>query len=312
MSKRKTFEEMSELIKKYGIKPGFTKKWYDDNYKNFNSKLPLICSCGNSFEVLAGTLKVETKKECKDCRKQSIIKRYKLEYQELVDAIESLQCKPDFKKRWYNSNFKGQDTELPLICSCQKPFTRTYRELKQRPSCDTCRIENKKSKRLSYKEITEVILKKGVKAGFNEEWFNQNYSNSKNLLPVVCRCGESFEIQYKNLYNKDEVKCVTCRAKGMNPHSQKKFARLKAIAEKQGATLTESLKTKNIELQTPITFTCKCGKEETVEYKKITQDGLVCARCNAITRKKERKLEALRRKEALLLGDLGFDEHDFY
>lgn len=315
MSRRITFEEMKQTIKECGIKPGFTKKWYEENYKNFNSRLPLICGCGNPFEITVQTIKNKTKKECIDCQLKTKSKSYQIHYEELIKGIKELRCKPDFAKRWYNANYKGQDTELPLICSCKKSFTRSYREFRRKPLCDTCKIENKGSKRLSYEEVVKNILKRAVVADFTEEWFNENYTGNECLLPLVCRCKKSFELSYKNLYKRKDIKCGECRTSGESSPSYKKFIRLESIAKKNHATLSitpEWLETNEIKQDTLIPFSCKCGNEDTLIYKKVAQNNLICGDCRKKANKQERQLRAMKRKEEYLLGDLNFNERDLY
>lgn len=100
MSKRITFEEMKLKIKCVGAKPGFNKKWYEQNYVNSKSTIPMICSCGKPFELQASTLNVLSKsgnKSCKECNLELKAKVKLLEYEQLLSKIK--ECKINYRAK---------------------------------------------------------------------------------------------------------------------------------------------------------------------------------------------------------------------
>lgn len=300
MSARTTFEDMKRKIKAKGAKPGFRKTWYEENYKNANSLLPLICECGEIFEIQAGTLGTGGKKVCKVCKTSLHTKPNLLAYETLIEKIKAVKCKPDFSKRWYNTNYEGQYTEIPLICSCQKPFTRSYNAMLRNPLCESC-----KSKQLKQKNL-ETIKDKGAEVGFSEQWFNENYEGIYTLLPLVCGCGNAMELTYKTIHARKSLKCESCVSREKGNTADKRWIRLTEIAKKHDAILSmseEFLKNNGIENTTRIDFICKCGSEETLSYKYILQTSPTCSKCKDKVRREKRKKNAIMRRESYLMGE---------
>ena len=117
----------------------FDLNWWKENVKTFKDKIILKCNkCGNKFERRI-TKHLEGQ-ECFYC----INKNKKLSYQEFIK--KAIQIHGDkyvypFDEDWWDKNYKGVYTKIPIICPTHGLFYQTVKNHihKERFGCSICK-----------------------------------------------------------------------------------------------------------------------------------------------------------------------------
>jgi hypothetical protein len=299
LSERISYNELKKNIAKVNLKPNFNKKWYEENYKNRNSRIPMLCSCGNDVNLTAFSItkQPQKKKGCNDCTNKLKAGLGKNSYEEVVEKIKSLSCKPDFAKKWFKENYQGVRSPLPLVCKCKNPFERTYQSFIKHPLCDDCRIENKKNKLLDFETVVERVKETGCLPQFDKAWFEDNYNGNDCLLPLLCTCKKPFLKAIKSVGGNNIIKCDDCRDQKVTYTAMvKKYQRVLEIAQINQAIPSFDLDwfSENYQdKETVLPFICRCGKKTTLMYKAITVDHMVCKPCKKAQDHEERLLNSM-------------------
>ena len=156
-----------------------TEEWWEKNYKNTYTKIPIICPKHGIFWQQVG-MHVREKHGCKLCGRIKNIethkknKKNKLKLKDfLKKAKEIHENKYDYSlitKEWWQENYKiSQKTKIPIICKKHGVFYQTVFDHLQNCNCPSC--ASSKGER----EI-EKILKQ-----FNIEFIKEYKVPSSNL-----------------------------------------------------------------------------------------------------------------------------------
>jgi len=183
--KRWTYEKFIEEAKKLGQDKNFDylfdKKWWNQNYKNRETKIKIKCKkCSKIFDqavdrhlhgygckFCAGNQKMTYEKFLEK------IKNYNLSYELLID------------KKWWNQNYKNEQTEIPVKCKlCKNKYFLTISQIKHNKNCPIC-----EPKKTTYEKFKFLAFQKHgnkYKYPFNEKWWNQNIMSTMNKIPIIC------------------------------------------------------------------------------------------------------------------------------
>ena len=159
----------------------FDKKWWNQNYKNRETRIKIKCKkCGRIFEqavdrhlhgygckFCAGNQKMTYKEFLEK------IKNYNLSYNLLID------------EKWWNENYKNEQTKIPVKCkSCENEYYLTVSQIKHNKYCSIC-----EQKRLTYEKFKTLVFlkhKNKYKYPFDEKWWNENITSTSNKIPIIC------------------------------------------------------------------------------------------------------------------------------
>jgi hypothetical protein len=281
MSERLTYSEFLTSIDLRKIRPDFDEKWFKENYKDITTRLVFICSCGNKMEVQAKTIRKKNSifdKQCKECISKTKATVQKIPYEDAVQTLKEQQCKPGFTKKWYKENYTGIHTELPIICKCKETFHRNLTAFRKSPYCVECRLKEK-TLRLSFETVVKTIKAKGLKPNFNQAWFNANYKNNLTNLPLLCKCKEPMTKSYVELSKVKFPFCKECQGK---KEIEEKFKELESYTSSKNAKMKFNLQwfeTNFVDNTTVLPFSCECGKDTNVQYRRVKLSPLICNSC---------------------------------
>lgn len=217
-------------------------------YKNADTSMPYICSCGNKSKISYYNFKKGVR--CLECLKG----RLRLPFEEVKAHFEREGCK------LLATEYKTTRTPMLYICECGNESNITYARFKEGVRCRKCFAERMK---LPFEKVKNTFEKEGCTLLATE------YKNSNTLMPYICSCGNKSKIRYKNF--KLGVRCEKCK------HSTIKysFEYVKAHFDREGCTL---LATEYKNNRTLMPYICSCGNKSKIRYCDF-KIGRKCRKC---------------------------------
>ena len=180
MTKRLDYEIVKAIFEKGGC------VLLSPKYKNSQTKLDYICSCGNESSISLGNFRAG--KRCWDCRTKKIAKTQTLTYGEVVVAFKDANC------QLISPTYENSKQMLDYICSCGQPATITWNKFQQGQRCGICARDRLADKfRHSLEKVKLDIANRGY-------CLLGDYKNARTPLHICCDKGhETFTMTYDNI-----------------------------------------------------------------------------------------------------------------
>lgn len=218
MAERLTYEQMIESFSTTRCKPNFDREWFIKNYTSSQTVIPIICHCGNPFQLKCSSFRLKTKyeKQCKACMNIEKSEKNRWTYESVVSLIRKVKCKPLFNKKWFKENYKDLNkTILKIQCKCGNEINKCIATFKKFPNCEDCgRLNWINSVRLTYEDILSIVNKTNCKLQTDKETFNESYIGVEvSKFNFICKCGEPFDATI-GAFRNGKQKCKSCSTKG--------------------------------------------------------------------------------------------------
>ena len=106
-------------------------KWVEGTvYIDKKTKIPAICHCGNEFMVAVSNIR-ENRVGCPDCYRYN--RRYSWIY--IEGYADKHGC---IVSQFPGIPYRGKDTYIHMICSCEQEVVKTARQFLKSPKCKAC------------------------------------------------------------------------------------------------------------------------------------------------------------------------------
>jgi len=165
----------------------FTLDWFISNYKDKNTKVPIVCPTHGLFYQSVTNHQLYG---CPKCGKNTL----KMSYKEFIDRTNKIHNNKyiyPFDENWWQENYKTlQSTYIPIVCSIHGEFKQKIAKHLQGRGCPKCgRKKSEDFKRLSYEEFINKATK--IHNDFyiypiDANWWQENYKNNSTQIPIIC------------------------------------------------------------------------------------------------------------------------------
>jgi len=278
--KRLSYLEFKEKTLDNKLKTLIDEDWWQENYKNLNTKIPVICEKQHLTEKSVKTYLKNL--DCKICSakkpkrfisKETFLKKANPEYR--YSFADDLKDKLNY------------NDEVNVTCSVHGIQRRTVKEILHQSSCPECgNLSINKTRKLTFNKFKEKTLDNKLKTLIDEDWWQENYKNLNTKIPVICeKHGEILQPVSSYLKN---LKCKECHDESNRIDWSKRLSFDNYYS--QGQIITEDY---TIPQNTYIEIPCsKCKKimQKTIFMMYYQQDH-VCINC-----KKKEKGSSYERK----------------
>ena len=200
-------------------------KLLSTKYVNNSSRLKIQCECGNIFQTTFAKFKDRNKQQCNDCTNIKMNKIQRRPYNEVKNIIENIsdsECKLLSEEK----DYKNVYSILDIKCKCGNYFKTSLKLfMRFKQQCDICGEKiRRESLSLPYGVVKSFINDNQNNACelLTEE---QDYENSRTLLEIKCKCGETFFTPY-HTFNRiigAKNKCDKCSKEQKIKYNLKKY-----------------------------------------------------------------------------------------
>lgn len=196
MGKRYKKEDIMNILNKHEV-------ILLSNYKNNNTKLKMICKCGNYFEKSFKVMNRSNNFKCNECVKKEQIKNQTTSYEVVKQKVESKGYELlTTKEEYVNVSVKNK-----LKCPQGHVYEQILLDLFKGHGCKKCASEiNANKYRFKYDDVKLFIENLGFKL------LSKEYKN--NDSPLKVKCNNCNHIFYPTLHNlKSGSGCPNCYSK---------------------------------------------------------------------------------------------------
>lgn len=224
-------------------------------YKNSNSKLKYIATCGHEHETAYANFKNGKARNCTTCSRkltgqkttERLIAQQQLQFENNI--IECGKTKLNWKKvadkftsngceLLINSNenflelYKGISSILPYKAQCGHENEMSYKCFSKGSGllCKSCTKINtaekiSKKQRLDYQTVKQTFEKKGCKLILSEDDFNIHYKNNNTKLLYVAVCGHENNTAYNHFCFEETygLLCLNCTNKKVGDQLKSRY-----------------------------------------------------------------------------------------
>jgi very-short-patch-repair endonuclease len=155
-----------------------TQEWWDKNYKNTNTKIPVICPEHGEFTATLASIK--DNKLCPSCYIEQLRKPKKLK----SDYLNLLKKIHNSKYQYKEDTFVNTSTKMIVICPEHGEFEIIPSIHKQGVGCKKC-YDKRRGKSL-LKSRDEVLIDFKNIHQDKYDYSKVNYINNKNKVEIVC------------------------------------------------------------------------------------------------------------------------------
>lgn len=245
--------EFENYLSEYGLKLR-----NETSYKNAESTIYVVCTCGEEFKIIPRTLRKIGFKKCYFCRFKNGETNLKYDLRMVKYFIENGECNSSVFIS--SPNYKDNDSLLNLKCACGSVFSTNFRLLKHFNNglCPKC-LKLKKSENRRIKKYDE-ILEYYKNTGYKLITKSSEYVDSSTHIKYICSCGSGNIInatfsQFK--FGEGRV-CVSC-TKQFKGGRQRSYEDILEAVKKDGNCELVTSKEDYINTKQKIQFRCKCG-----------------------------------------------------
>jgi len=199
----------------------FTFDWFVINYKDKNTKIPIICPIHGEFkQSILGHL---SGKGCPECGRINSIKKHRLSYQDFINKakrVHNNRYQYPFDNNWWQENYKNHSQKVPIICPIHGEFMQSVNAHLRGEGCPECgREKSNDSKRLSYQEFIERAIRthnNKYTYPVGKNWWDRSYNKRKDTeVTIICPIhGEFKQIIDNHLSGYGCPKCASNYSKG--------------------------------------------------------------------------------------------------
>jgi hypothetical protein len=197
--------------------------------------------------------------------------------EQIVAYVASSGCRLETNP----TGIRSATQPLSLICSCGKPFKRSFSHFKlQPPQCKECG----RSSSIRTRSNPIVKVRQWVEETQEIKLLSETYQNSHEPLQLQCRCGQSYEQTLSDLRsirrNKRPHNCPKC---SRLTNAQRHNYTLETVQDLIGATGCRLLSDSYDKATDKLSIQCrKCQLPYTSSWKDFQNNGTyVCNRCTS-------------------------------
>jgi len=173
-------------------------EWWNKNYKNTSTKLPIICPRHGLFYQSISN-HIHMKAGCPKCRANYKRLTYKKFINQLISKKLNKYFYFLFDENWFNKNYINKSiTKFPVKCkNCKTVYYKKGIDLYNGDRCNKCFGSNKESYDSLLKRLKNNINSKNYNYSLiTKEWFDENYKGHRSKVPIICKkCRSIFEQQ---------------------------------------------------------------------------------------------------------------------
>lgn len=197
--KKYTFDDFKILEKnsKLNFKL-ITEKYFNLNYKNTGTKLPVLCKKhGLIFQSVSS---IKLKNICRSCYEDN----KKLKYARFIKKFRKDYNYSLLSKKWFNDKYLNTYTKLPIICKTHGLFFQSSVEhFTNKNNCPLCSGVSLSKFLNKYKSIYKNELK------ITEEEFSK-IKKENSPIKAICNIHGKHYKKFRSIYN-DETGCPKCK-----------------------------------------------------------------------------------------------------
>lgn len=192
MNKKWDINSVREVFQKEGC------QLLTENYKNTSQKLQYIASCGHPHEITLENFLSGKGRMCKSCRYKKISAGKTKTFSEIKSLFDENGC------RLLSGCYNGCFEKLDYIAQCGHKNTISYAKFAGGAGrlCKKC----SKSIRYDYEFVFEAFANEGCTL------LETSYTNCKQPLKFIAKCGHESHITFDNFLNSNKSKyCAECQ-----------------------------------------------------------------------------------------------------
>ncbi|MGG0684165.1 HNH endonuclease [Bacillus licheniformis] len=257
MAKAYSLEQVREIFKKENC------VLLSKEYKNSNSKLHYLCSCGNHDTKDLNHF-MNRGHRCPSCTAKKKIAYYKKRKLD-VKTVESF-----FNRAGYTlmtKDYQNARQKLDTLCPNGHIYKVSYDAFRRSGSrCKKCQ------------GISEYDLK-SVKLLFARHdctLLEKEYINSNTPMKYICSCGNVSEIRLQCFLRGQ--RCINCKGLKISSSKRTSFTEVKKVFNLAGCILLTEEKEYHSRDQ-KLSYICACGKRESVSFHSFKKTKKRCHEC---------------------------------
>jgi hypothetical protein len=196
-----TFEQVKNFVE-IGSNSGC--RLLSESYKNTDSKLEIMCECGEVFYKTFAEFRQLERKMCRKCILENNSK-YDIEFvKKFVEVESNSGCK------LFSAKYKNVDENMHFLCPCGDDFFTPFKEFlsNKKRCCNKCnRKQAVESQRLGYEYVKYCIE---VESNSGCKLLSENYVRKNADLDLECKCGNPFKRSFQSFEISKNNCCVDC------------------------------------------------------------------------------------------------------
>ena len=122
----------------------FNEKWWNENYKDNKTKIPIICSKHGEFYVKVNKHLIG--RGCKICGYESTRQKFIIPYKTFIEKATEIHNNRyiyPFNEKWWDKNYKDRtSTKVPIICPNHGEFYQSVQAHLSGHGCHICKFSN--------------------------------------------------------------------------------------------------------------------------------------------------------------------------
>lgn len=193
-----TIEKAQKYVTKNTDATLLDQEWVD-------SKTPMhfVCACGKPFVTDWNHFRSQGRTRCTDCAKTAQYNEKRLTEDDIRRRIAERS-----DSVWVGGEYKNQNSELILRCSCGNEFTASCQLIfygRTFLKCRACSAKLRSSdQRLSLEDVANYASDNGAVL------LSSSYFNAREDLTFRCACGRNFKRRWNDFYSKKNYRCTYC------------------------------------------------------------------------------------------------------
>ena len=164
-----TYHHVKEIVENRGY------VLLSNTYINANSKLKILCQCGNIFYPLFGNFN-NSKSGCPKCATKRIKNKLKTKDKEIHKELQK------YGYSWISGKYTNANTKINICCPNGHTYNIQFASFKSGYRCPICAGNYKKPE----KEIKKIIENR------NYKWISGRYKNISSELTFECPEGHNY------------------------------------------------------------------------------------------------------------------------
>lgn len=190
-----SYDDMKKFIE---VESNSGCKLLSTTIKNTQSKVRILCECGNEFITKFSEFKSSGKRQCNDCGNKNKGSSVKHSYDYVKSVIESKGIK------LLSEEYVNCTRKLKLMCENGHIYNQTFNDFINEHKCMQCQIENGKVfPKKTYDEVKRYIEDEGYILT------SDKYINIKSKLYLICPNGHDIKMSYSEFHNLNN-RCGKC------------------------------------------------------------------------------------------------------
>ncbi|MFC1876620.1 hypothetical protein ACFL2E_05025 [Thermodesulfobacteriota bacterium] len=240
-------------------------------YKNTQTKMPFVCSCGNKSEIRFGVFRMGQR--CKKCGQKKVADKRRLSFETVKATFEKAGCV------LLENEYINIRTKMRFICSCGREYRASLENFRKAGRCKTCSGLEKPT----FEFVEHTFEKEGCTL------LEAKYINSRKKMKYICSCGNRATISWEK-FNSGQ-RCKICGIERTVSTTRLTYDFVKSEFKKAGCVLLEN-EYKNA--HTKMNYICSCGNNSSIAWLNFIK-GVRCDICGEKKRVVKSRIGGIRR-----------------